>query len=90
LFDLRKLGDGDVWIGRQKRETVGFGYVENMVGRQEMGGSGHILNDHSRLAGEIFTKVVCHDLCSDREAATFRPNVYIDGLAFVEICLSSR
>ena len=39
--DLRQLRDADARVGREQRQAIGLGDVVDMVGRDEVRGSGH-------------------------------------------------
>ena len=43
LLDFGELRNGDVGIGGKDGQTIRLGDVENIVGRQEMSGAGHVL-----------------------------------------------
>ena len=46
LLYVRELGDRDIGIRRQNGQSIGLGNIENIIGRQQMGRTRHMLQDH--------------------------------------------
>ena len=87
LRHFRELGNRDIGIGGENGQAVRFGDVKNIVGSQQMGRPGHVLQDQRRFAGKVFPQMMGDDLAGDFETAAFGADQNRHGFSFEKIGL---